>query len=1396
MAKSERWKVISPSVYQHERGALDFLKAGLPDHEPYRAWSNFEFPDGGRIYEVDALVLTKQGLWLVEIKSAPGTLTGDFHSWVWDHEGRRFATDNPLRLTNTKAKALKSLLAKQPALAKHRMPFVEAVVFLSSEQVDCQLQGTARDRIFLRDRVTEDGQERPGILAAMIDRKGAGIEPTVRTSIDKPFAKALGRAIEQAGIRPSQKARRVGEYVLGDLLEEGPGYQDHRGTHASLEGITSRIRRYLFVEAASEEERQRLRRAAEREYRALKSLDHPCILTVEQFCEHEYGPALLFRDDPDVVRLDHYLTTHGQELTADARLAILRGLGDAIRYAHHKKIVHRALSPASILVRPGDDGLPRVQVYNWQLSRRESASTLGGTQHLSGLADKSALVYTAPEARQGLDTTAEAADVFSLGAIAYRLFTGKPPAEDIAALAQKLAQQNGLRVSDVLDGAGPALQELIAASTAPDVLDRIESAEDFLSLLSDVEDELTAPDTDDLVEPLQARRGDRLAHGLEVVKVLGSGSTAKALLVRRGDQDHVLKVALKEEDNDRLRQEGEVLEQLRSEYVVGLTEVLELGGRVALLLEKAGEESLAARLRQEGSLGLELLERFGEHLLSGLAYLERAGVPHRDIKPDNLAIRSLHKQQLQLVLFDFSLSRAPYDDIGVGTPAYLDPFLPLRKPARWDVQAEHYSAGVTLYEMATGVLPKWGDGRSDPASTQAELALEADRFEARVREPLVAFFEQALHRDAKQRFDNAEEMLRAWRHAFESAEAATKKKDSKGQQRELLFDDVGIDTLIAMLALSTRAENALDRVGVTTVRELLELPIGEIRFMRGVGKKTRDELVRTIASLRDQFPDVEEKVAPTSGDDPASLPLEALVQRLLGRRPKGGSNPYRVRAALLAHPEEDDAAISSWPSQAELSDSIGITRGRVGQVLQAERKRLLKDPAVTALRQDALEALQSSGGVMTADELAELLGARRASGGQAPEPQHATAAARAALEAEHGLAEPRFQLYRRKGEQSERLIVAVSSELATWAVRLGKEADELAQKDPPLPPVRALERLRLVRPPTLPEELSPAGADRLLRLAARASEGAAVSAKGELYPRGMAAARALRLSLGALSGLGGEQGQAEFRPEEVQRRVAARYPEAAPLPDRPELDGLLAEAGFDVRWDARTSSYHREVRVLNTTSGSSILPRRPTVQGRRMPVKDLDPGAAEARDFEARLVHARKSGAFLVLSVRPSALRRCEQELLRRFDLERVSGDREIITELRRLAGEHQVAWSVVQEADGAEPITPDWRNLVHLAREAVGTVTNRLLEREAGVLLVHAGLLARYDQMRALERLRDESGRPEKCPCVWVLVPQDAQTDLPTLDGKEIPLISPGQRARVPEPWLENIHRGERVQA
>ena len=109
-----------------------------------------------------------------------------------------------------------------------------------------------------------------------------------------------------------------------------------------------------------------------------------------------------------------------------------------------------------------------------------------------------------------------------------------------------------------------------------------------------------------------------------------------------------------------------------------------------------------------------MLARYGDDLLSAVSSMERHGVTHRDIKPDNIGIRSLTKQRNQLILFDFSLASAPLDNIRVGTPGYMDPFLGNRKPRQWDLDAERYSTAVTLYEMTlgAGVLPQWGDGRA------------------------------------------------------------------------------------------------------------------------------------------------------------------------------------------------------------------------------------------------------------------------------------------------------------------------------------------------------------------------------------------------------------------------------------------------------------------------------------------------------------------------------------------------------------------------------------------------------------------------------------------------------------------------------------------------------------
>ena len=95
----------------------------------------------------------------------------------------------------------------------------------------------------------------------------------------------------------------------------------------------------------------------------------------------------------------------------------------------------------------------------------------------------------------------------------------------------------------------------------------------------------------------------------------------------------------------------------------------------------------------------------------------------------------------------------------------------------------------------------------------------------------------------------------------------------------------------------------------------------------------------------------------------------------------------------------------------------------------------------------------------------------------------ATAVARAAVEVERMMVEPRF-LVRRNGE---RIFLALTSELANFAIQLGDQADKFANEEPLVPPARILERCREI---SLTAGVSSISDSRLIRLAAAASTNA------------------------------------------------------------------------------------------------------------------------------------------------------------------------------------------------------------------------------------------------------------------------------------------------------------------
>jgi hypothetical protein len=300
---ASRWTAVSQSPFAWERDALDFARSHLPDHEPWRAWANFEFiDDEGRVNEVDLLVLTPSGLVLIEIKSRPGTVIGDAHSWTWVTEGREFTRDNPLPLANRKAKRLSSVLRRQDALSgrgapRAAAPWVEPLIFLSDvKQIPGIDPGTLK-RVVLRGRPGADNDQ--GLIGTLLraDELGFGR----RGTIDAAAVRVITRAIEQAGIRPPGHGRRVGDYELKKLITEGENWQDFLATHAAT-GAARRVRIYPYARAASPEARDRLARTAQRESRILEGIEHQGIQRVLDYREAELGPALIFEHDPGEAR--------------------------------------------------------------------------------------------------------------------------------------------------------------------------------------------------------------------------------------------------------------------------------------------------------------------------------------------------------------------------------------------------------------------------------------------------------------------------------------------------------------------------------------------------------------------------------------------------------------------------------------------------------------------------------------------------------------------------------------------------------------------------------------------------------------------------------------------------------------------------------------------------------------------------------------------------------------------------------------------------------------------------------------------------------------------------------------------------------------------------------------
>jgi eukaryotic-like serine/threonine-protein kinase len=208
--------------------------------------------------------------------------------------------------------------------------------------------------------------------------------------------------------------------------------------------------------------------------------------------------------------------------------------------------------------------------------------------------------------------------------------------------------------------------------------------------------------------------GRTLAARYRLVRRLGSGGMAVVYLARHVMIERRSAIKILRQDlginpahRERFLREARAVNRINHPNIVQITDFGEDGGLVFLVMEYFDGEPLRAAL-EGGPFACNRAARIAVQIASALARAHQLGVIHRDLKPDNVLLRTRDIDEI-VKLTDFGIAKlldAPAITFGeqrFGTPGYIPPEYLEGAPA--SPQGDLYSLGIALYQMLTGALP-------------------------------------------------------------------------------------------------------------------------------------------------------------------------------------------------------------------------------------------------------------------------------------------------------------------------------------------------------------------------------------------------------------------------------------------------------------------------------------------------------------------------------------------------------------------------------------------------------------------------------------------------------------------------------------------------------------------